>query len=142
MKIIIASQDRTADIGPDLKSAADALHAAAAHAAIVGQHEALALRDAKTESEFLDRWTELARRKSNIDLARIEIPAKPGAAGAIIRTVRTFLWKLLRYQHARIIARQNLVNSQFAATLEFQQEEIRKLRTRVSELEQRRGGSQ
>ncbi len=141
MKIIIANIDRTAEFGPALKSGADNLAGDPVHAGVLGQQHALSLRDAKSEPEFLDRWTELVRRKSHVDVAKFDVPRKPGTAGAVIQSVRIFLWKLLRYQHDRIVSRQNFVNSQLAATLEFQRDEIRRLRERVDKLDRNADGA-
>jgi hypothetical protein len=81
----------------------------------------------------------MIRRKSHVDTLKLDIARRPGFMGALMQRSRLFLWKLLRYQHNRIVTRQNLVNTQLTATLEFQLEEIRRLRSRVDELEKRGG---
>jgi hypothetical protein len=140
MKIIIASKDRTAELAPGLKTGADARMADTCHEPLPWSLNALSLAEAKTETEFLERWADLSRRKSNMDL-RLNTPRPPGFAGRMIWFARGFLWRLLRYQHERVAFRQNLINSQTAATLEFQYDEIRRLRARLDELEKRGGTS-
>jgi hypothetical protein len=102
---------------------------------------ALSLRDAASEREFLDRFIDLTRRKHHADTFRIDVPRRPGMGGAALARVRQFLWKLLRYQHDRMAFQQNLINSQFAAAIEFQKDEARRVEGRVAELEKRLGGS-
>ena len=140
MKIIIGNKDRTTEFGPVLKAGADARMADKEHEQLPWSLHALSLRDAKNEPEFLDRWAELSRKKSNVAL-RLNMPKPPGLASQLIWYARGFLWRLLRYQHDRIAFRQNLVNSQVSATLEFQHDEIRRLRARIDEIENRGGKS-
>lgn len=100
---------------------------------------AASLAEAGSESEYLDRSIALLRRKAHIDTLTYPIPHRPTFAGRIQLRVRRFLWKLLRYQHDRMAFRQNLVNSQVVAQLEFQREamkrELEELRARVARLE-------
>lgn len=138
MKIIIASRDRTADLGPDLKAGADARLARQPHPR--PDRDALSLRDAGNEREFLERWTELVRRRSHADTLKVAIARKPGALGALAHAARLLLWKVLRYQHNGVVTLQNRINAQAAAALEFQLDELRRLRARVDELERRTGG--
>ena len=139
MKIIIASKDRTADFASELKAAADVRVDDPLHTPLPWTLNALSLRDAKNEQEFLERWSALIRRKSHVDLLRFHISRKPGFVGGLALRLREAFWRVLRYQHERVIERQNIVNSQLTAALEFQLDEIRRLRARVDELE-RRGG--
>jgi hypothetical protein len=140
MKITVAGQDRTAELGPRVDAAA--ARARSAPLMIHPQRElsARSLLDAATEEEYLDRFVALVRRKHHADTFRIDVPRRRGAAGAALARVRLFLWKLLRYQHDRMAFQQNLINSQLAAALEFERDEVRKLRSRVAELERRAGG--
>lgn len=140
MKIIIANKDRTDDLGPALKADADAAMADPLLAPLPWSLHSLSLRDAKNEREFLDRWTALARVKSNVSLI-YNSPMKPGLVGQAMWFFRGAMWRILRYQHGRVMFRQNLINSQVAATLEFQQDEIRRLRQRLDDLERKGGGA-
>ena len=134
MKIIIANKDRSTELGPGLKAGADARMADPQFVPLPWLLNALSLHDAKNESEFLERWAELARRKGNVDL-RLNLPVPLGLIDRMKRLVRGFVWRVLRYQHERVAFRQNLVNSQVAATLEFQHDEILRMRSRVEVLE-------
>lgn len=140
MKIVIANRDRTAELEPALRAEAELRLAHPDHIPLPAPLHALSLREAKSEAEFLDRWYALVRRKCHVDTLKFDIPRRPGAAGGLMQKARTILWKALRYQHNRVVSRQNLVNSHLVATLEFQADEIRRLRTRLDDLERRKEG--
>lgn len=135
MKIIIASKDRTAELGPALKAGADASIASGIQRRHPEMLTALTLRDAKNEQDFLERWSELIRRRSHLDTMQTDFGHKPGAAGALALRIREFLWKIFRYQHNQLARQQTLINTQLVAALEFQKDEIAKLRARIDELE-------
>lgn len=139
MKIVIANRDRTEEIAPGLKAGADRLLAGPLNDPLPMPLNALSLRDAKNEAEFLDRWSGLVRRKASVDTLKFHTARKPGALGTLALRLRMALWKILRYQHNYAVARQNLINSQLTAALEFQLDEIRRLKARVDELEKRGG---
>lgn len=141
MKIVIANQDRTAEWEPLLQSGADRLVATHALEALPPELSALSLREARSESEFLDRWITLARRKSHVDTLEFDLPRRAGVVGALLQRVRLLLWKVLRYQHNRVVSRQNLVNSHLVAAVEFQADEIRRLQARLDDLERRKDGT-
>ena len=74
------------------------------------------------------------------------IQRRPGWRGRAATAVRKVLWKLLRYQHERVVFQQNTINSQLALALQLVQSdhlsEIRALEARVRALEEalRRAG--
>ena len=63
------------------------------------------------------------------------IPGKPGASGSLLRKVKGFLWKLLRYQHDRMAFQQNSVNELMISAADFQQARIAALEQRIQQLE-------
>lgn len=140
MKIIIGGQDRTSELGPALAAEAGVRMARPPHPPLPHSLSALSLRDARTEAEFLERWSGLIRRKAHVDTDKVEIARRPGGAGALAQKVRSLLWKVLRYQHNGVTGLQNQVNSQLTAALEFQFDEISRLQARVAELEHRKEG--
>lgn len=135
MKITIANKDRTADLGPELRAGADANIASGIQKSRPEMLSALTLRDAKNEQEFLARWSELIRRRSHLDTMQTDFGRKPGALGALALRVREVLWKIFRYQHNQLARQQSTINAQLVAALEFQNDEITKLRARIAELE-------
>lgn len=141
MKIVIANQDRTAELEPALRAEADLLLAHPDHVQLPAVLHALSLREARGEVDFLERWTAMVRRKCHVDTLKFEIPRRPGLVGGLLQRMRVVLWKALRYQHNRVVSRQNLVNSHLVATLEFQADEISRLRERLDVLERKDGGA-
>ena len=141
MKIVIANRDRTAELEPALRAEADRRLADPGHVQLPPELHALSLREARDEADFLERWSAQVRRKSHVDTLKFDIPRRPGALGSLFQRVRVVLWKALRYQHNRVVSLQNLVNSHLVATLEFQADEIRRLRARLDELERKGRGT-
>ena len=144
MKIFIGNTDRTAELGPALNAAAERALADPRHVLLPPELLATSLRGCRDEREFLDRLLELVRRKSHVDTIRFDIPRKPGFVGSAMAAVRKFLWRALRYQHDRVIFRQNMVNSQFMNAIEFERDLLRadvvRLEKRIEQLEKNRGG--
>lgn len=137
MKIIIADRDRTEEWGPALRAEADRRMADPVHVALPPALQAQSLRQAGREAVFLDQWTDLVRRKCHVDTLKFDIARSPGTVGGLLQRARQVLWRVLRYQHDRVISRQNQVNSYLLAAVEFQNEEIRRLRAQVETLERR-----
>lgn len=85
------------------------------------------------------KFMELLRHKSQIDTLDFVIPRKPGFTGWMMQRLRRILWKLLRYQHDRMVTRQNRVNAWIISALESKTEslqiEVDELRDRLSRLE-------
>ncbi len=148
MKIAIAGKDRSADLGPVL--AADARERARdpSHVDLPWSLHALSLRDQKTGSAYFDHYLELLRRKNHVDTLNFDIPHRPGLGGRAWMLVKKVLWKVLRYQHARMAFRQNLINSHLTSALEYQRDlarkEVGELKRRIAALEAKlsnRGGA-
>ena len=144
MKIIIANHDRIAEFGPELEALAQtcqALPTKRKPAKLPPETSSLALAGAQNEAEFLDQYMRIMRQHDGVDALPFHIPRKAGLFGAFLGRIRTFLWKFQRYQFDRIAFRQNLVNSVFTDTFEFQREEYRRqiatLRKRLAALEAR-----
>ncbi|MDD5679075.1 MAG: hypothetical protein PHW60_13970 [Kiritimatiellae bacterium] len=148
MKLSVAGQDRTYDLGRDLHRQAEAMERTAASrklAPFPPEISALALARAPSEAEYLDRLIGLIGCRDAIDTLDFAIPRKPGVAGLFMARLKAFLWKLLRYQHDRIAFRQNLINTQLTSALAFEIAQRRKetvdLKRRVAELEKQGGGN-
>jgi len=146
MKISIAGQDRTRDLGQALHQQAEAMtHGAASRklSPLPPEINALALTQAKSDAEYMDHLIRLIRYRDAVGPLDFDIPRKPGLAGLILTRLKAFLWKLLRYQHERIAFRQNLINTQLTSALEFEftqrQKETADLKRRLAELEKQGG---
>lgn len=94
------------------------------------------LRDARSEAEYLERYVALARQKAHVDNQAEAPPVRPGLRNRVQAILRRFLWRLLQPHFERLIFRQNAVNTQLIALIEFQQEEVRSLRERLARLEE------
>jgi len=134
MKLIVAGQDRTAELGAALRAVAVARPAGLKPAVLPESISALRLRDAANEAEYLDELVRLLRYRDNVDTLPFDIPRSPGPLGAVLVRCKAALWNLLRYQHDRITFRQNLVSHLHSSALEFQQREIQELRRRLAAL--------
>ena len=148
MKLSIAGQDRTRDLGQALRQQAEAIECGAASrklAPLPSEISALALARAKSDAEYMDHLIRLISYRDAVATLDFDIPRKPGLAGLIMTRLKAFLWKLLRYQHDRIVFRQNLINTQLTSALEFEftrwQKETADLKRRVAELEKKGGGN-
>lgn len=142
MNIIVAGQDRSRELGQDLRREAEALARADTSrrpAEIPPGIAALNLRNAKSESAYLDELMRLLRYRDGVSPLPYRIPVAPGLRGRLLGRVKEFFWKLLRYQHARMAFRQNLINTQLTSALEFEltarQKEVADLQKRVAALE-------
>lgn len=148
MKLSIAGHDRTPDLGSALRRQAEIMargddrHQPARIAANIS---ALALAQAQSDADYLDHFIRLIRYRDAVDTLNFDIPRKPGVVGRCLARFKAFLWKLLRYQHDRIVFRQNLINTQLTSALEFEftqrQKEAADLTRRVAELEKHVGGN-
>ncbi len=152
MKIVVAGRDRTPELGPELRRAAEAMARLAPRrqpARIPPELSALALARAGSEADYLAILLRLIRCRDAVSTLDFNIPRHPGPIGLVLARIKAFLWKLLRYQHDRIAFRQHLVNAQLTGALEFEvmarQKEIAELQRRLAELEKtggRRGDRQ
>lgn len=123
MKILVAGQDRTHDLGAEIQKRAADLKKRKGRAAppkISSEIGALALHKANSDADYLNHFIRLLRYRDAFDTYDFDIPRKPGLFGAIMARVKGVLWKLLRYQHDRIAFRQNLINGLFTSAIEFE----------------------
>lgn len=126
MKITIAGQDCTKELGGEIWQRAAALKKIKGHAAslkISAEIGALALHKAASDADYLNHFVRLLRYRDAFDTYDFDIPRKPGVAGAMMARIKKVLWKLLRYQHDRIAFRQNLINGLFTSAVEFEMTE-------------------
>lgn len=135
MRIIVAGKDRSAELGPALAEEADRRSQDPRCLFLDWSVNALSLADARDEGDYLHRLTRLVRAKNHVDTRIFDIPRRPGRLGSALAGFKRLLWKVLRYQHDRVTFRQNLINSNLTALLEFQQGEIKRLAARLAELE-------
>jgi len=142
MKITVANQDRTADLGAALQASARARRQSGPQPIILPPEiSALALRDAASDADYLAILIRLMRRREDSDTRDFDVPRRAGRAGALLAAVKKALWKLLRYQHDRMAFQQNLFNELTVSALEYEaarrQQEHEELIRRVAELEAR-----
>lgn len=146
MKIVVAGQDRTRELEPELRRTVEAMARLAPRrqpARVPAEISALALMRAASDAEYLNQLIRLIRCRDAVDTLDFYIPRRPGLTGLCLARLKAFLWKLLRYQHDRIAFRQNLINTLLSSALEFEsvarQKEMADLRRRVAELEKNTG---
>lgn len=121
MKILIAGQDRTQDLGAAIRNAAAGLKKLKGRAApprVSTEIGALALHQSTSDTEYYEHFIRLLRYRDAFDTCDFDIPRRRGLFGALMGGIKKFLWKLLRYQHDRIAFRQNLINSLFTNAFE------------------------
>ncbi len=129
MKIMIAGQDCTKELGGEIQERAAALKKLTGRAAppqVSTEIGALALHKASSDADYLNHFARLLRYRDAFDTYDFDIPRRPGLAGAIMAKIKKMLWKLLRYQHDRIAFRQNLINGLFTSAVEFEMAERKK----------------
>ena len=139
MNIHVAGKDRTADLEPAIAAEAARLKASGSIAALSPEHSAQVLKESAGADDYLRRFVALLRLRHGVRTADYYIPRGPGLRGKVALVVKTFFWKLLRYQHDRIVFQQNLINELAIDALEFQQDrlegEVADLRRRIASLE-------
>jgi hypothetical protein len=125
MKIIIAGQDCTKELGGEIRQRAAELKKLTLRAPrkISVEIGALALHKAVSNADYLNHFVRLLRYRDAFDTYDFDVPRRPGVAGAIMARIKKALWKLLRYQHDRIAFRQNLINGLFTSAVEFEMAE-------------------
>jgi hypothetical protein len=146
MKLSVAGQDRTHDLGRELRLQAEAMERGESNhkpkPALVAP-DIIPLARAQSEAEYLDQLIGLIRSRNAVETLDFAIPRKPGVVGLFMTRLKALLWKLLRYQHDRIAFQQNLINTQLTSVLEFEftprQKETADLKRRVAELEKQGG---
>lgn len=147
MKLIVAGQDRTQDLGQTLRHEAEAMErmdSSRKPAEISSGISALALRHATSDADYLNELIRLLRYRHGVDTLDFKIPGRRGPRGWLMIRIKKALWKLLRYQHDRIAFRQNWINAMLFSTLEFEiaarRKEVAELSRQVAQLEQQSGG--
>ena len=143
MNLSVAGKDRSGDLGRQVAADAARLQASGAVGALAPEHSALVLKTATDRADYLRRYLDLLRLRHGVRTADYYVPRRPGWAGWAAGTVKTLLWKLLRYQHDRIAFQQNAVNELAIDALEFQREESERdladVKRRLAALERERG---
>ena len=142
MKISVAGEDRTIDLGPAVAAEAARLRANDGIGTLAPEHTALRLKRSRDLDDYVYHFIELLRMRHGVRTSDYHIPRGPGLRGAVAVAVKTFLWKLLRYQHDRLTLQQNLINELEINAAEFQRDrlnqELADLKRRVADLEQGR----
>ena len=140
MKIAVAGKDRADDLGRQVAADAAHLKASGSIGSLAPEHTALRLKRSVNPDDYLYHFIELLRMRHGIRTADYYIPRGPGLRGKVAVALKTFLWKLLRYQHDRITLQQSLVNELEINAVEFQRDrlnqEVAELRRRIERLEQ------
>lgn len=129
MKITVAGQDCTRELGGEIRQKAAGLKKLTGRAAppeVSVEIGALALHKAVSDADYLNHFVRLLRYRDAFDTYDFDIPRKPGPFGAVFARIKSVLWKLLRYQHDRIAFRQNLINGLFTSAVEFEMAERKK----------------
>ena len=148
MQLFIDGKDRSSDIGATL--ARQAARHQGALSPWSSRDSALSLKESQNATDYLDRFRRLLRLRHALSTETFPIPARTGIAGALLRTFKGVLWKLLRYQHDRMAFQQNSINELVMSYVDFQQAASRRQmavleeRLRVLEAElagRREGGS-
>lgn len=144
MKLIVAGQDRTADVGARLQEDAARLRQGTGRKApswIPPDVQTHGLLHTPSQAAYLRELIRLLRYRDGVDTLDFVIPARPGFKGRLLGYLKRFLWKLLRYQHDRIAFRQNSINGYFASALEYENADreasLAALQHRVAALEAR-----
>ena len=137
MRIIVAGKDQTSEIGSELT------RRAARHQGDLSPwsaaDSALSLKASRDMTDYLNRFGKLMRLRYALCTDPFPIPGKPGLTGNLTKKLKTFLWKLLRYQHDRMSHQQNAINELVISAQDFQnsamQQRLNALEQRIQELE-------
>lgn len=132
MYLNIAGKDRSADVGATLTRQSQR-HQGKLSPWSPGD-SALSLRESQSAADYLERFCRLMRLRYALSTEAFPIPARPGVAGNLLRKLKGFLWKLLRYQHDRMAFQQNSINELVISSIDFQQAASKR---RIDSLEQR-----
>ena len=137
MKLSVAGQDRTHDLGRELRRQAAVMERGAANhkpkPALIAP-DIIPLARAQSEAEYLDQLIGLIRSRNAVDTLDFAIPRKSGVVGLFMTRLKALLWKFLRYQHDRMAYQQNLINGLHGSALEY---EIAFRQKAVADLDQR-----
>ena len=140
MRIVVAGKDQTLDIGSELTRRSTRHQGALSPWSPADS--ALSLKASRDMTDYLERYGKLMRLRYALCTDPFSIPGKPGMAGHLMKKLKTFLWKLLRYQHDRMARQQNAINELVISAQDFQnsatRERLAVLEQRIQELEKSR----
>jgi hypothetical protein len=132
MRIIVAGKDKTMEIGGELT------RRAARHQGALSPwspaDSALSLKTSCNRADYLERFSKLLMLRYALCTEPFPIPGKSGIAGGLMKKIKAFLWKLLRYQHDRMAHQQNAINELIISAQVFQ---IASAKHNLTALEQR-----
>lgn len=135
MQIIVAGNDRTDELGAEIKRSAAMRRRGREPAFVDPAINSLCLSSASSEEEYLSEFVRLLRHRDAFDAMDIDVPRRRGALGWALAGLKMAMWRLLRHQYARIAFRQNLINRMFTNALEcetaLRERELRELRQKV-----------
>ena len=146
MRVWVGEADRSDSLGRDVSAQAATLQAHPdTPPPLEAFHSSLILREAQSEADYNQKLVDLLVLKSGGSTSDFYIQRRPGLAGSLAAAFKRALWKVLRYQHERVIGQQNAVNAQLTMALQFLHAEytrdIAELRRRVAALEKQQGTS-
>lgn len=109
---------------------------------LVARAERFNLSAVKDDEDFFDRYISCLRLVTHVDITDFEIVEhRSGIKGRIAKLLKKIIWGQLRFYTYRLWSQQNQVNDLFDGALEIvakrDAEQIKKLQTRVDELEAR-----
>jgi hypothetical protein len=138
MKLLVANTDVSGSLGADIAAAAKQRAQHSSPHFHVSEVSALSLRNCSSEDEYFSRFIKLMRMRHGASTDDFEIQRAPGFMGAIKQRIRRFLWKLLAYQHDRMIFQQNLINEMIIHAIEFEvaerNKQLEKLTAELAEI--------
>lgn len=137
MRIVVAGIDKSSEIGGELTRRA-ARHQGAL-SPWSATDSALSLKASRDIADYLEHYSKLMRLRYALSTESFTIPGKPGTVGSLMKKLKAFLWKMLRYQHDRMAHQQNAINELVISAQDFQnsafEQRIKALEQRISELE-------
>ena len=140
MRLIIAGNDRSQDLGRQIQEAAEARARKRTLHLMFPEHSALSLRDARTESEYQTRFITLLGARHGVNTS-FPMPRRPGLPGILLARIRDFAWRLVHNRIIRIVHDQNVFNELLTIAAELEnlalRKEIQALNRRLDELEKR-----
>ena len=139
MKLVLNGKDRTADLGAQVAADAARLKVSGYIGALSPEHSALRLLQFPCRDDYQRRFIDLLNMRHGVRTTDYYIPRGPGWKGSLAAALKTFLWKLFRYQHDRIAFQQNLINELSINAQAFQrdrlEQELKALKDRIEILE-------
>ena len=140
MRIVVAGKDETVEIGGALARQAGRHQGALSPWS--ASDSALSLKDSRDMPDYLERYGKLMRLRYALCTDPFPIPGKPSLTGSLMKKLKAFLWKLLRYQHDHMAHQQTAINEGVISAQEFQNaaftQRIEALEQRIRELEKER----